>query len=52
MVITESAVPSAQLLGVGSKLYLSNMQHVLSKDDFFFFFLKYAKIIQVKEKLW
>ena len=51
MVITESAVPSAQLLGVGSKLYLSNMQHVLSKDDFFFF-LKYAKIIQVKEKLW
>ena len=32
MVITESAVPSAQLFGVGSKLYPSNMQHVLSKD--------------------
>ena len=32
MVITESAVPSAQLLGIGSKLYASNMQHMLSKD--------------------
>jgi len=36
MVITEPAVPSGQPLGLGSKLYASNMQHVLSKDAEFF----------------
>ena len=32
MVITEPAVPSAQLLGLDSKLYPSNMQRMLNKD--------------------
>ena len=32
IVITEPAVPSAQLLGLGSKLYPSNMQRMLNKD--------------------
>ena len=30
MVTSEPAVPSAQLLGLGSKLYHSNMQHMLN----------------------
>ena len=32
MIITEPAVPTARLLGLGSKLYPSNMQHMLNKD--------------------
>ena len=32
MVITDPAVPSARLLGLGSKLYPSNMQRMLNKD--------------------
>ena len=32
MVITEPAIPSEQLLGLGSKLYPSNMQRMLNKD--------------------
>ena len=32
MVTSEPAVTSAQLLGLGSKLYHSNMQHMLNKD--------------------
>ena len=32
MSITEPAVPSARLLGLGSKLYPSNMQRMLNKD--------------------
>ena len=32
MVITEPAVPSARLLGLGSRLYPSNMQRMLNKD--------------------
>ena len=31
MVITEPAVPSTRLVGLGSKLYPSNMQHMLNK---------------------
>ena len=32
MIITEPAVPSAQLLGLGSRQYPSNMQRMLKKD--------------------
>ena len=32
MVITEPAVASTRLLGLGSKLYPSNMQRILKKD--------------------
>ena len=32
MVITKPAVPRARLLGLGSKLYPSNMQRILNKD--------------------
>ena len=32
MVITEPAVPSARLLGLGSKLYPSNMKRMVNKD--------------------
>ena len=32
MVITEPAVPSARALGLGSRLYPSNMQRMLNKD--------------------
>ena len=32
MVITEPAVPSARVVGLGSKLYPSNMQRMLNKD--------------------
>ena len=32
MVITEPAVASARLLGLGSKLYPSNIQGMLKKD--------------------
>ena len=32
MVITEPAVASTWLLGLGSKLYPSNMQRILKKD--------------------
>ena len=31
MVITESSVPSAQLLGLGSKLHSSNIQQMINK---------------------
>ena len=37
MIITEPAVPTARLLGLGSKLYPSNMQHMLKKDFSRFF---------------
>ena len=33
MAITEPAVPSARLLGLGSKLYLSNMRRMLNKEN-------------------
>ena len=33
MVTSEPAVTSAQLLGLGSKLYHSNMQHMLNEDN-------------------
>ena len=52
MVITEPAVPSARLLGLGSKLYPSNMTRMLNKDLSWSslidqaVFLKYAKIEQ------
>ena len=32
MIVTEPAVPSEHLLGLGSKLYPSNKQHILNKD--------------------
>ena len=32
MIITEPAVPSARVVGLGSKLYPSNMQRMLNKD--------------------
>ena len=32
MVITEPAVASKRLLGLGSKLYPSNLQRMLNKD--------------------
>ena len=41
MIITEPAVPTARLLGLGSKLYPSNMQHMLNKD-FSRFFLDFS----------
>ena len=31
MIITESSVPSAQLLGLGSKLHSSNIQQMINK---------------------
>ena len=37
MIITEPAVPTARLLSLGSKLYPSNMQHMLNKDFSRFF---------------
>ena len=37
MIITEPAVPTARLLGLGSKLYPSNMQHMPNKDFSRFF---------------
>ena len=49
MIITEPAVPTARLLGLGSKLYPSNMQHMLNKD--FSRFFEYIKIEKVKERL-
>ena len=33
MVITEPVEPSARLLGLGSEMYPSNMQRMLSKDQ-------------------
>ena len=33
MAITEPAVPSARLLSLGSKLYLSNMRRILNKEN-------------------
>ena len=41
MVITEHIEPSAKLLGLGSKLYPSNVQRMLNKNLTRF---KYAKI--------
>ena len=50
MVTSESAVESAQLLGLGSKLYPSNMLRKVLIDSCRVF-LKYAKIEQTKERL-
>ena len=42
MVTAEPSVPSSRLLGLGSKLYPSNMQRMLNKH--LSVFLEYAKI--------
>jgi len=48
MVITEPAVPSTQLLGLGSKLYPSNMLCMLNKD--LTRFMQYDKMEQAIER--
>ena len=48
MIITEPAVPSTQLLGLGSKLYPSNMLCMLNKD--LTRFMQYNKIEQAIER--
>ena len=50
MVITELSVPSAQLLGLGSKLYPSNIQRMLNKG-LTRFKLEYARIEEAKDTL-
>ena len=56
MVITESSVPSAQLSGLGSKLYPSNIQHMLNKgltlSQFLFLgMIMYANEVETKEQI-
>ena len=53
MVITEPAVVSARLLGLGWKLYFGNMPRMLSEDitRFMQSFVSRAKIEQAKERL-
>ena len=53
MVITEPAVVSARLLGLGWKLYFGNMPRMLSEDitRFMQSFVSRAKIEQGKERL-
>ena len=56
MVITESSVPSAQLLGLGSKLHSSNIQHMLNKgltlSKFLFLgMIMYANEVETKEQI-
>ena len=56
MVITESSVPSAQLLGLGSKLHSSNIQHMLNKgltlSQFLFLgMIMYANEVETKEQI-
>ena len=48
MILTEPAVPSTQLLGLGSKLYPSNMLCMLNKD--LTRFMQYNKIEQAIER--
>ena len=50
MVINESSVPSAWLLGLGTNLYPSNIQRMLNKG-FTHVKLKYARIEEAKERL-
>ena len=58
MIITEPPVASARLLGLGSKLYPSNILRMLNKDLTRFIqfsyriFLEYSKIMQAKERLY
>ena len=53
MVITEPAVVSARLLGLGWKLYFGNMLRMLNEDmtRFMQSFVSGAKIEQAKERL-
>lgn len=46
MVITEPAEPSAQLLGLGSKQYSSNMQRMFNED---FYSISHADYFQVRK---
>ena len=56
MVITESSVPSAQLLGLGSKLHSSNIQQMINKgltlSQFLFLgMIMYANEVETKEQI-
>ena len=55
MVITESSVPSAQLVGLVSKLYPSNIQHMLNKgltlSQFLFLGMMCANEVETKEQI-
>ena len=46
MVITEPAEPSAQLLGLGSKQYSSNMQRMFNED---FYSISHVDYFQVRK---
>ena len=52
MVTTEPGVPSVQLLGLGLKLYPSNVLRMLNIDLTRFMRVPYAKIEKVKERLY
>ena len=52
MVTTERGVPSVQVLGLGSKLYPSNMLRMLNIDLTRFMRVPYAKIEKLKERLY
>ena len=52
MIKTEPAVLNTQLWGMSSRLYPSNVQHVLNKDPSRRVFFEYATSCKRKEDCW